>query len=124
MFSDRLEEELRRCPEGTREALVAFLENGNSSDFETFARGVLVRNIDEDYHDVLLSGSDDLRFVEDLGVDSLSMIEIAINFEDALGIALIDDELKEMRTLGEVKEHLLKRYKEKNSGSGKNTKTP
>ncbi|MCH8474830.1 MAG: phosphopantetheine-binding protein [Opitutales bacterium] len=124
MFSDRLEEELRRCPEGTREALIAFLENGNSSDFETFARGILVRNIDEDYHDVLLSGSDDLRFMEDLGVDSLSMIEIAINFEDALGIALIDDELKEMRTLGEVKEHLLKRYQEKNSPSAKKSKTP
>lgn len=119
MFSDRLEEELRRCPAGTKEALVNFLKSGDSSEFEIFAKGILVRNIDEDYHDVLVQGSDDLRFVEDLGVDSLSMIEIAINFEDALGITLIDDELKNMRTLGQVKEHLLERYRaKKNSPNG------
>lgn len=102
-----------RCPTGTRDALVRFKETGDSNELEVFARGLLARNIDDEYLPVLEAGSQDLRIIEDLGIDSLTMTELAINFEDALDIELIDEELKELKTLGDVKGHLLNRYRVK-----------
>jgi acyl carrier protein len=117
MFDQRLEEELRRCPPGTREALIAFRENGDPANLEIFARGILARNIDDEYIPVLEQGDESLRVVDDLGVDSLTMAEIAMNLEDALEIELIDDELKNLHTLGDVKKHLLERFAAKKAAS-------
>ena len=107
-MEDRLEEELRRAPKGTREALQAFKENGDLKQLEIFARGIIARNIDDDYADVLAEANDETRMIDDLGIDSLTMIEIAITFEDALDIELIDEELRELQTLGDVRQYLIK----------------
>ncbi len=116
MINSRLEEELLRCPPGTKAALLSFLETGNEADLETFARGILARNIDDEYLPILEAGGEELKMVDDLGIDSLGMTEIAMNLEDALDIELIDDALKSLETLGDVKRHLLKRCAAKAQG--------
>lgn len=110
----RLEEELRRAPEGTTEALKAFKESGDLIQLEVFAKGVIARNIDDSYLDVLEKADDSTRMVDDLGIDSLTMLEIAMTFEDALGIELIDDELRELETYGSMRDYLVENLK-KNS---------
>lgn len=107
-MENRLEEELRRAPEGTREALQAFRETGDLKQLEIFAKGIIARNIDDDYIDVLEQADDSTRMVDDLGIDSLTMVEIAITFEDALDIELVDDDLRLLETLGAMREHLKK----------------
>lgn len=44
----------------------------------------------------------DKSFTEDLDVDSLSMVEIATAVEDKFGVAIPDDELANIRTVGDA----------------------
>jgi len=43
---------------------------------------------------------EDKSFVEDLDVDSLSLVEYTMDLEDALGIELPEDELTDLTTIG------------------------
>ncbi len=51
----------------------------------------------------LKDADDDLRLIEDLGVDSLTMMEIVILVEDVLQMSINNDELRNLRTVGDVK---------------------
>ena len=44
----------------------------------------------------------DKRLREDLGVDSLTLIEVAVAAEDAFGVALPDEDLERFQTVGDV----------------------
>ena len=44
----------------------------------------------------------DKSFVDDLDVDSLSMVEIAVAAQDKFGIEIPDDELKNLKTVRDV----------------------
>jgi acyl carrier protein len=41
-------------------------------------------------------------FVDDLDIDSLSMVEIAVQAEDKFGVKIPDDELANLRTVGDA----------------------
>jgi acyl carrier protein len=42
------------------------------------------------------------RFVEDLGVDSLSMIEVVVQAQRDFGVVIPDDRLRELSTVADV----------------------
>ena len=44
----------------------------------------------------------DKTFVDDLDIDSLSMVEIAVQAEDKFGVKIPDDELANLRTVGDA----------------------
>ena len=46
------------------------------------------------------------KLVEDLGADSLDVIELVMAFEDEFGIALPDEDIKKMQTVGDVINHI------------------
>jgi acyl carrier protein len=50
-------------------------------------------------------------FVEDLDIDSLSMVEIAVAAQDKFGVEIPDDQLKDLTTVQDVVN-----YVSKNSG--------
>jgi acyl carrier protein len=41
-------------------------------------------------------------FVDDLDIDSLSMVEIAVAAQDKFGVEIPDDELKNLKTVKDV----------------------
>jgi acyl carrier protein len=43
---------------------------------------------------------EDKSFVDDLKVDSLSLVEYTMELEDSLGVELPEDELTELKTIG------------------------
>lgn len=43
---------------------------------------------------------EDKSFVDDLGVDSLSLVEFTMELEDTLGISLPEEELTDVTTIG------------------------
>ena len=47
-------------------------------------------------------------FTEDLDVDSLSMVEIATAVEDKFGVAIPDDELGNIKTVGDAMDYIQK----------------
>ncbi|HEX5401507.1 MAG TPA: acyl carrier protein [Pseudonocardiaceae bacterium] len=51
-------------------------------------------------------------FVDDLDIDSLSMVEIAVQAEDKFGVKIPDDELANLKTVGDAVNYI----------SGKQTK--
>ncbi|GAA1300127.1 acyl carrier protein [Saccharothrix xinjiangensis] len=46
------------------------------------------------------------RFAEDLDVDSLTMVELAVVLQDRFDLELSDDELKDLNTVQDVVEHI------------------
>ncbi|MGH3493334.1 MAG: acyl carrier protein [Sciscionella sp.] len=47
-------------------------------------------------------------FVDDLDIDSLSMVEIAVQAEDKFGVKIPDDELANLRTVGDAVDYVAK----------------
>jgi len=46
--------------------------------------------------------SDDKTFTDDLDVDSLSMVEVAMAAEEKFGVKIPDDELPKLKTVGDA----------------------
>jgi acyl carrier protein len=44
----------------------------------------------------------DKNFVEDLDIDSLSMVEIAVAAQDKFGVEIPDEQLKDLKTVQDV----------------------
>jgi acyl carrier protein len=47
-------------------------------------------------------------FVADLDIDSLSMVEIAVQAEDKFGMKIPDEQLAELKTVGDVVDYIEK----------------
>lgn len=50
--------------------------------------------------------TDEASFVDDLGTDSLTMVELAIAVEEATGITVQDEALPSLKTVGDIKAYL------------------
>jgi acyl carrier protein len=52
--------------------------------------------------------TEDKSFVDDLDIDSLSMVEIAVQAEDKFGVKIPDDQLAELKTVGDAVNYIAK----------------
>jgi acyl carrier protein len=102
-----LRDALKRCSSATYYAACKFRKFGRSDDLRTVLFGVLERFVERDLRPKLSAGDDTLRLREDLGIDSLTMMEIVMMAEEVLPIAVSNEELTELRTLGDVHAFLL-----------------
>lgn len=98
-----LREALKRCSPSTFEAAVQFRKTGNPEHVPAVVIGVIERFVEPDLRVKLKDADDDLRLIEDLGIDSLTMMEIVILVEDVLQMSINNDELRNLRTVGDVK---------------------
>ena len=98
-----LREALKRCSPSTFEAAVQFRKTGNAEHVPAVVIGVIERFVEPDLRVKLKDADDDLRLIEDLGIDSLTMMEIVILVEDVLQMSINNDELRNLRTVGDVK---------------------
>jgi 3-hydroxyacyl-[acyl-carrier-protein] dehydratase len=98
-----LREALKRCSPSTFEAAVQFRKTANPEHVPAVVIGVIERFVEPDLRMKLKDADDDLRLIEDLGIDSLTMMEIVILVEDVLTMTINNDELRNLRTVGDVK---------------------
>ncbi|HEU5079001.1 MAG TPA: phosphopantetheine-binding protein [Opitutaceae bacterium] len=98
-----LREALKRCSTATLEAAVQFRKTHDHSQIPTVIIGVIERFVEPGLRSKLKDADDDLRLVEDLGIDSLTMMEIVVLVEDVLQMQINNDELRNLRTVGDVK---------------------
>ena len=98
-----LRESLKRCSPSTFEAAVQYRKTGNPEHVPAVVIGIIERFVEPDLRTKLKDADDDLRVVEDLGVDSLTMMEIVILVEEVLQVSINNDELRNLRTVGDVK---------------------
>src|SRR5512138_3070491 len=83
-----LREALKRCSPSTFEAAVQFRKTGNPEHVPAVVIGVIERFVEPDLRTKLKDADDDLRLIEDLGIDSLTMMEIVILVEDVLQMSI------------------------------------
>ena len=70
-------------------------------DFEK-VRGVIAETLTCDVEKV----TDEALLVDDLGTDSLALVELAMAIEEATGVTVEDDALSTLKTVGDVKAYL------------------
>jgi len=99
---DRLREALKRCSPATLEAARAFRSTGDYTHLPVIVTGVIERFVERELRAKLAPPSAELRLVEDLGLDSLTMMEIVILTEDVLPVTINNEELRHLRTLGDL----------------------
>lgn len=98
-----LRESLKRCPPTTVEAALAFRATRDPAFVPAIVIGIVERFVEPDLRPRLKGGADDARFIDDLGIDSLTMMEIVILVEEVLQVQINNDELRNLRSIGDVK---------------------
>ena len=101
---NQLRESLRRCSPETVVAAVAYRRTRDPQHLPALIGGVFERYIEPEIRPKLASANrDDLRVIEDLGIDSLTLMEIVMLLEEAGGLTIANDELRQLRTLGDIR---------------------
>lgn len=94
---------LKRCTPQTIEAAVRFRTTGDVKELPTVVYGIIERHLPAENTRDLSQASDDTKLIEDLGIDSLTLLEIVLSIEETVGISVENEELREIATLGQVK---------------------
>ncbi|MGF1482927.1 MAG: phosphopantetheine-binding protein [Opitutales bacterium] len=97
-----LRDQLKRCPPETIDAALAFRREGRAELVPTIIMGIIERYLEPEVRPRLKEGGPNLRFLEDLGIDSLTMVEVVMLIEQTLDITIENDELKDLRTVGDA----------------------
>ncbi len=96
---------LKRCRPETIDAALRFRATGDPAEIPFIVYGIVERHLAPevsqklDLHHV----DENTRLVEDLGIDSLTMLEIVLSIEETMAMHIENEELKDLRTLGNVK---------------------
>lgn len=102
----KLRESLKRCPEGTLEAAIRYREQRDPGQIPAIVSGIIERFLEPEAKTLLHRGDTSINLYEDLGIDSLTMMEIVILVEETLGISFDNSELRELRTLEDLKVYM------------------
>lgn len=103
---EELRESLKRCPERSIEAAIEFNQTRDPELVPVIVMGIIERFVEPDVRTLLRQEDDQTSLLEDLGIDSLLMVEIVILVEETLGIQIENEELRNLRTLGDIKAYL------------------
>jgi len=101
-----LREQLKRCSPETVEAALHYRKTGDPDGVSQVIIGIIERFLDPEVRPRLRAGGDGLRIFDDLGIDSLTMVEVVMLVEDVLQIKINNDELRDLRTIGDVKTYI------------------
>jgi acyl carrier protein len=98
-----LRDSLRRCSPATVEAAIAYRKGGDTKALAVIIIGIFERFVEPDLRARLAGDCDDLRVIEDLGIDSLTMMEIVMLVEEVTKTKIENDELRGLVTIGDIK---------------------
>ena len=98
-----LRESLKRCSPETLQAALEFRKTTDASHLSAIVLGIIERFVEPEHHSRLREADEDLRVIEDLGLDSLTMMEVVILVEEVLNVSIANDELRNLRTVGDIR---------------------
>jgi acyl carrier protein len=106
----------RRCREGTAAAIIDLRRTGDIELIPTIVRGIVWRYVREETQPAVEQATPETP-LGSLGIDSLTMMEIVLDVQDALNLTIEDADLKQMKTIGDVIGFLQQRFAQVRSGS-------
>ncbi len=106
----QLRTSLKRCSAETIEAAVRFRTTGDLKELPTVVYGIIERHLPAENTRRLADAPDDTRLIEDLGIDSLTLLEIVLSIEETVGISIENEELREIGTLAQVKTFIARKF--------------
>ena len=108
---DQLRRSFKRCREGTIDAIIKLRQTGDASLIPAIVRGIVWRYVQGDVRDAVDQSTPETPLTS-FGIDSLMMLEIVLDVQDALDVVIEDSDLRRMQTIGDVVEFLQKHYAE------------
>jgi acyl carrier protein len=102
----RIQEALVGFPPRVTEAYLAFAERGDMTSLDVVVLGVLQFYLAKKPKEPLDALPGTTRLVEDLGCDSLTMMDTVFMAETLLEIKIDDTELARLTTLDELREYI------------------
>ena len=98
-----LRDSLKRCSADTIEKAVEFRKTGNADLVGDVVIGIIARFVEPEKRELLVNPPDTLVILDDLEIDSLTMVEIVLAVEETINTTIGEDEVQQIRTLGDLK---------------------
>jgi|TARA_B110000438_G_scaffold300867_1_gene354295 3-hydroxyacyl-[acyl-carrier-protein] dehydratase len=113
--TQQIEEEIRdtmkRCSDVSVKAAIQYSQKKDADLVPVIVIGIIERFVEPGLRGQVKELGKQARLTEDLGVDSLLMVEIVMTVEAVLDIAIENDELKGLRTLGDIESFVAAKLK-------------
>jgi 3-hydroxyacyl-[acyl-carrier-protein] dehydratase len=106
---EQIRRSFKRCREGTIDAIIDLQRTGDPEFIPTIVRGIVWRYVHKDVHSILDQATAETPLAS-LGVDSLTMMEVVLDVQDALDLVIEDADLRRMRTIGDLIGFLQQRF--------------
>ena len=106
---EQIRRNFKRCREGTVAAIIDLQRTGNPELIPTIVRGIVWRYVQPEAREVVDNATLETPLVA-LGIDSLMMLEVVLDVQDALDLVIEDADLRRMQTIGDVITFLQERY--------------
>jgi acyl carrier protein len=107
----QIQHNFRRCREGTVDAIVQLKNTGDPEYIPPIVRGIVWRYVHENVRSRVDEATPETPLAS-LGIDSLTMMEVVLDVQDALDLVIEDEDLKNMKTIGDVVGFLRQRFTE------------
>ena len=101
-----LKEGLRRCSPETIEAAIHYREHADLGAVPKIVYGIIERYQPATAPVKLSQASENARLMEDIGLDSLTLLEIVLSIEEVLNLRIENEELREIRTVSDLNKFL------------------
>jgi acyl carrier protein len=102
----KLRESFKRCSPETIDAILRFRNAREICAVIVVVNGVIERYLKLAPGETLADKPGSTKLGEDLGIDSLTMLEIVMAIEEALDFRIEDSEARAIRTLGDVRQYV------------------
>jgi len=97
-----LRELLKRCSPSTYTAACRYRQTRDPAYLPAIIYGVIERFVERSLRSKLQAPAEEVRLVEDLALDSLTLTELVILVEETLQLSLQPEELPRLRTLADL----------------------
>ena len=102
-------EKLRRLPPNALENFRKFRTTGDEAALTALIFVVLYGFLPQKFKTGATGWPDAARLIEDLGFDSLAIAETVFFFEDLFSISISNEEIRQVRTVGELRDFVQKK---------------
>jgi acyl carrier protein len=99
---DALRETLGDSSPEALAAATRYRTSADPAEIPKIFSGILARYLPHKNSAILAAATPDTRLIEDLGMDSMGLLEVVLTAEEVFGIRVENHELKDIHTLGEM----------------------